>query len=133
MSSYAYAKIANNSIPVPVPDIGNLKPPLALRPVLPTKTKLLETERKSMPEVMGALLAARSGTDPVTASGSVDLVRYGRPLDARSLVAVRGAGLAHDGLWFVRSVTHTLARGSWNQSFQLARDGLVSQLQQVAV
>ena len=26
-------------------------------------------------------------------------------MDARTLVGVRGAGLAHDGLWFVRSVT----------------------------
>ncbi|HYJ29175.1 MAG TPA: hypothetical protein VEW25_02390, partial [Allosphingosinicella sp.] len=52
--------------------------------------------------------------------------RYGRPMAARSLVGVRGAGLAHDGLWFVRSVTSTLGRGSWKQNFQLSREGMVS-------
>lgn len=128
---YAFVKIANVSVPVPVPDIGVLKPPLAMRPVIPTKVKLLETERMSAVEVAGALLAGRGGADPVTASGSVDLVRYGRPMDARSLIFVRGAGRAHDGLWFVRAVTHTLGRGSWRQSFQLSRDGLISQTQRV--
>ena len=123
---YAHVKLAGFSIPVPVPDIGLLKPPLAARPLVPTKTKLLETERMSAPDVAMALLAGRGAVDPVTGTGSMDLVRYGVPLSARSLVGVRGAGSAHDGLWFVRSVTHTLGRGSWKQSFQLARDGLVS-------
>ncbi|NYT32048.1 hypothetical protein [Rhizobium sp. WYCCWR 11128] len=128
---YAFVKVANFSIPVPVPDVGILKPPLAARLVVPTKVKLLETERLNAVEVAGALLAGRGGADPVTASGSVDLVRYGRPIDARSLIFVRGASFAHDGLWFVRSVSHALGRGSWRQTFQLARDGLVSQTSRV--
>ncbi|MFB6608717.1 hypothetical protein ACFCVO_00205 [Agromyces sp. NPDC056379] len=128
---FAHAKVAGFSVPVPVPDLGLLKPPLAARPVIPTKTKLLETERMKMPEVLTALLAGRGGTDPVTATGSMQLGRYGRLLTARSLVGVRGAGAAHDGLWFVRSVTTTLGRGSGKQSFQLARDGLVSNVQAV--
>lgn len=123
---YAFAKVAGFSVPVPVPDVGLLKPPLAARPLVPTKTKLLETERMKLPDVLTALLAGRGGADPVTATGSMELTRYGRPLSARSLVGVRGAGRAHDGLWFVRSVTHALGRGSWKQTFQLARDGLVS-------
>jgi hypothetical protein len=123
---YAFVKAAGFSVPVPVPDVGLLKPPLAARPLVPTKTKLLETERMKLPDVMSALLAGRGSADPVTATGSMELTRYGRPLNARSLVGVRGGGRAHDGLWFVRSVTHTLAQGSWKQTFQLARDGLVS-------
>lgn len=123
---YAHVKVAGFSVPVPVPDVALLKPPLSARPLVPTKTKLLETERMKMPEVLMALLAGRGGADPVTASGSLDVTRYGRPMDARSLIGVRGAGLAHDGLWFVRSLTHTLGRGSWKQSFQLSREGLVS-------
>jgi hypothetical protein len=109
-----------------VPDIGLLKPPLAARPLVPTKTKLLETDRMKLPEVMMALLAGRGAADPLTATGTIDLTRYGQPLDARSLVGVRGAGPAHDGVWFARSVTHTLGRGSWKMSFQLSRDGLGS-------
>jgi hypothetical protein len=123
---FAHVKVAGFSIPVPVPDVGLLKPPLTARPLVPTKTKLLDTERMKMPEVMMALLAGRAGVDPVTATGSVDVTRYGRPISARSLIGVRGAGLAHDGLWFVRSVTDTLGRGSWKQSFQLAREGMVA-------
>lgn len=130
---YAFVKLGGFSVPVPVPDIGILKPPLAARPLIPTKTKLLETERMKMPEVMMALLAGRGAVDPVTANGAIDLTRYGSPMDARSLVGVRGAGLAHDGLYYVKSVTHTVGRGSWKQSFQLSRDGLVSNVPSVPV
>jgi hypothetical protein len=125
---YAHVKIAGFSVPVPVPNVGLLKPPLSVRPLVPTKTKLLDTERMKMPEVMMALLAGRAGADPVTGSGTLDVTRYGRPMAARSLVGVRGSGLAHNGLWYVRSVTDTIGRGSWKQSFQLARDGLVANL-----
>jgi hypothetical protein len=131
--TYAHVKIAGFSVPVPVPDIGLLKPPLSARPLVPTKLKLLETEKLKMPEVLMALLAGRGGADPVSASGSIDLTRYGRPIDSRTLIGVRGAGLANDGLYFVRSVTHTLGRGSWKQSFQLSRDGLISNLPAVPV
>lgn len=121
---FGFVKVAGFS--VPVPSISILKPPLNARPLIPMKTKLIGTERLKIVDAMATLLAGRSATDPVTASGSFDLVRYGKPLDARTLVGVRGAGLAHDGLYYVRSVTHTVGRGSWKQSFQLSRDGLVS-------
>jgi hypothetical protein len=42
------------------------------------------------------------------------------------LVGVRGAGFAYDGFYYVNSVTHTLSRGSYKQSFSLSRDGLIS-------
>jgi hypothetical protein len=44
---------------------------------------------------------------------------------------VRGAGLAYDGLYYVRSVTHDIRRGEYKQSFSLSRDGLISLTQQV--
>ena len=47
-------------------------------------------------------------------------------LKARQLVGVRGAGLAYDGLYYVQSVTSTLKRGEFKQSFTLTRNGLVS-------
>ncbi len=130
---YAFVKIAGVSVPVPVPNVSLLKPPLSARPLVPTKVRKLQTERKKMPDVLMALLAARAATDPVTATGSLDVTRYGRPLSARSLVGVRGAGLAHDGLWFVKSVTDTLGRGTWKQSFQLSREGVISNVPAVPV
>jgi len=123
---YAFIKIAGFSVPVPVPNIGLLKPPLAARPLVPTKLKAIETERMKMPEAMMLALTGPGQADPVSASGSLDVARYGRPMDARTIVGVRGAGLAHDGLWFAKSVTSTLGRGSWKQSFQLSREGMVS-------
>ncbi len=95
-----FVKVANFSVPVPVPDIGILKPPLAPRPLVPNKTKMMETERLKLPEVLQTLLAGNGGTDPLTATGNIELTRYGQPLRARKLVGVRGAGPAHDGIWF---------------------------------
>ena len=44
------------------------------------------------------------------------MLRYGRVLQARRLVGVRGAGMAFDGLYYVQSVTHTIKRGEYKQS-----------------
>ena len=41
-------------------------------------------------------------------------------------MSVRGAGVSYDGFYYVTSVTHNIKRGEYKQSFQLARDGLVS-------
>ena len=54
------------------------------------------------------------------------MLRYGRMLKARGLVGVRGAGVAYDGLYYVKSVTSRLKRGEFKQSFELTRNGLVS-------
>jgi hypothetical protein len=63
----------------------------------------------------------------VSGSGQLDVLRYGRALKARSLVGVRGAGLAFDGLYYVKSVSHNLnvRGGEYKQSFTLARNGLI--------
>lgn len=124
--TYGFVKVAGVSVPTPMPRLSLLRPPLSARPLVSARLRQIDTERKTLPETLDLLLAGGSRTDPVTASGAMDLTRYGQLLDARQLVGVRGAGLAHDGLWYVRSVTHVIGRGSWKQSFQLARDGLVS-------
>jgi hypothetical protein len=73
--------------------------------------------------VLGLLM---NNSDAISASGSLDVVRYGRPLRSRMLVGVRGAGLAYDGMYYVNSVTHKIKRGEYKQSFTLSRDGLIS-------
>ena len=70
-------------------------------------------------------MAAKS-QDAVSGNGSLDVLRYGRMLKARGLVGVRGVGVAYDGLYYVQSVTSTLKRGEFKQSFNLTRNGLVS-------
>jgi hypothetical protein len=59
----------------------------------------------------------------VTANGELDALRYGAILQPRALVGLRGVGWRHDGLWYVKSVTHTVQIGQYKQQFTLAREG----------
>jgi hypothetical protein len=61
------------------------------------------------------------------------VTRYGRLLKSRALVGVRGAGLPYDGLFYVKSVTHEIERGSYKQSFTLARNGILPTVPAVPV
>lgn len=131
--SYGFIKIANFPVPVPELPVGLLKPPLAKRPIVPTRIRLMETERLSALDAAGRILSGSGNGDPVTASGSTNLARYGQPINPGTLIGVRGAGAAYDGNWYVSNVSHSLSRGSWQQSFQLAREGLISQKNKVAV
>jgi hypothetical protein len=73
------------------------------------------------------LAKAAKTAEVVTARGSLNVLRYG-VLKARELVGVRGAGMAFDGLYYVRSVTHNIQRGEYTQEFELSRNGLISTL-----
>lgn len=117
------------SIPIPVPDVKRLAPPLGLIPPLP-KIHFLEDTAKLSPVAgaMAGLAHAAQTNDAVTGSGSLDVARYGAVLRARKLVGVRGVGAAFDGLHYVTKVTSTLRRGEFTQSFELARNGLISTL-----
>jgi hypothetical protein len=116
-------------IPIPLPEISLLSPPLALRQAPALKFKFLEGSAKYNPiqAIARGLGKVSASADAVSGSGQLDVTRYGRVLKARGLVGVRGAGLAFDGLYYVKSVTHSLdARsGGYSQSFTLARNGLI--------
>jgi hypothetical protein len=122
-------------IPIPIPDISPLNPPLGLIPPLPPKLEpLKETVRMNpLQAVMYGLAEASRSSDCVFVKGSLDVVHYGRILKSRSLVGVRGAGMAFDGLYFVSSVTHKMKRGEYKQEFELARNGLISTIPKVPV
>jgi hypothetical protein len=120
-------------IPIPIPDITPLNPPLGLFPPLPKAIEPIEGTAKYGPVravLIGLAKAARSA-DVVSATGSLDVSRYGRLLKARGLVGVRGVGTAFDGLYYVKSVTHDIKRGEYKQTFSLSRNGLVSTVSQV--
>ncbi len=68
-----------------------------------------------------------------SATGELDTVRYGEVLKAQQIVELRGVGWSHGGTWYVKSVTHNLARGSWTQSFNLERTGIGAKLQRVVL
>lgn len=126
---FIYNEITGAIIPIPLPSITPLNPPLGLIPPIPTRLETVSDElsKRSVPQaIMMGLAMAAQRAEAVTADGTLDVLRYGRILKARQLVGVRGAGEAFDGLHYVTSVTHTIKRGEYKQSFKLSRNGLIS-------
>ncbi len=122
-------------IPLPIPDISLANPPLGLLPPLPKSINLMKETAKMSPMVAlsKGLAAAAGSADVVTATGSLDVLRYGNVLKARQLVGVRGAGPAFDGLYYIKTVSSTLKAGEFKQNFTLTRNGLISTLPRVPV
>lgn len=116
------------SIGIPIPDVTPLNPQLGLIPPLPPKIEHLSDTAHLKPAqaLMKGLAYVGQHSDSVFGTGKLDVALYGRLLKSRQLVGVRGAGTPYDGLYYVRSVTHEIARGSYKQSFSLARNGLSS-------
>jgi phage protein D len=115
--------LTKQKIPIPIP--SSLQPPLASRPpqalrkTLPRNTANLDPAQAAL----RALSAASRSADVVAASGQVDAVRYGRVLQARRLVGVRGVGSSYDGTYYVKEVRHHIEPGKYMQNFSLTRDG----------
>jgi hypothetical protein len=66
-----------------------------------------------------------SSQQVVTVSGELDGLRYGAVLHARSMVDLRGVGATFDGCYYVvQSVTHSISKGQYKQSFSLKRSGV---------
>ncbi len=128
-------------IPIPIPDVTLLNPPLGTKPPIPLKFKPVSAEKDqqgmakytAIQAATIALAKASRASDVITATGSLDTVRYGGILKARRLVGVRGAGRAHDGLYFVTSVTHSLRPGEYKQNFTLTRNAFNSIVDKVPV
>ena len=122
--------ISKLPIGVPIPDVTPLNPPLGVVPPLPPNiVKLDSTAHLGAAEALMAGIAyAGQNSDSVFGSGTLDVAKYGRLLRSRKLVGVRGAGLPFDGLYYVKTVTHEIERGSYKQAFSLARNALISTL-----
>jgi len=119
----------------PVLPATSTRPPLAETPAAALRRTI---DRQAAPlNTTSARLAAESSAgraaDAVTASGEIDVARYGQVLRARRLVGVRGVGHAFGGLYYVTEVRHSLTPGSYRQSFNLTREGLGSNVSLVAV
>ncbi|HEY0016888.1 MAG TPA: hypothetical protein VGC13_11240 [Longimicrobium sp.] len=106
-------------------------PPLASIPALIANLPYTRRTLLSHPglnvaqaEVLAQAMVDRSTDEVVTAQGELDTFRYGGVLRARGLVGVRGAGTLYDGMYYVKSLRHSIARGSWKQGFTLVREGL---------
>jgi hypothetical protein len=122
-------------IPIPVPNLDILKSGLGARTPPVFKVRQLRPSASENPAEAAkkALAALFEAPDAVTASGQLDVLRYGHVFKARQLAAVRGGGSYFDGKYYVKSVTHNIKRGQYKQSFTLARGGLGSSLATVEV
>lgn len=123
-------------IPIPLPNISPFKPPMGQKISPPFKVEFFgggakKSLQEAAQDMIGFLL--NESNAGVSGSGSLDVLRYGRILRSRMLVGVRGAGKTYDGHYYVDSVTHDLKPGSYKQSFNLSRDGLVSNVSNIAV
>lgn len=115
---------------VPVQSVAPLRPPLAAQPAIANRA----TARRNLFRTNGAPTAAQamgeaqaqsdSTQDTVTVTGDLDTGLYGSILTPRGLVGLRGAGLDHDGLYYVQSVVQKITPGGWVQSFTLNREGV---------
>jgi hypothetical protein len=108
------------------------QPPLAFYSALKTqfpnlRTTLLEQGSGALDE-KDAKARAQGITDKsvdnvATAQGELDGLQYGGVLKPRGVVGVRGAGLTHDGSYYVKSVSHSISKGQYKQRFSLTREG----------
>jgi hypothetical protein len=123
-----FIQIAGIPIPIPVPDINPLSPPLGQKSPLPLKISPMTGLAKYNPiQAAGIALAkAASTANVISGRGTLDVLRYGSILPARTIVEVRGAGITYDGEYFVESTTHTIKPGSYKQSFTLSRNALIA-------
>jgi hypothetical protein len=118
------------SVQVPIPPVTPFNPPLGAVVPTPQSVRYLTDTAKLSPAeaLMLGMAEAVRNADVVTGNGTLDVDRYGQVLRARSLVGVRGAGLAFDGMHYVDSVTHTIKPGQYKQSFVLKRNALIASL-----
>jgi hypothetical protein len=124
------------TIAIPVPNVNPISPPLAIKPPIPLKISKIEGLAKYDPIQAAAIAlgkAAETANRLVSGQGSLDVLRYGAILNARTLIDVHGAGLTYDGTYFVESVSHTIKAGSYKQSFTLSRNALVGDTGPVTV
>lgn len=116
-------------------------PPLVSQPALPfnlpnvRKTVLKDVEGLTY---LQAFARAQSMTDKsmdqvVTATGELDALRYGDLLQPRGLVDLRGVGYNYDGMYYVKSVSHSIRKGEYKQRFTLTREGVGALLPLVRV
>ncbi|MBI3900071.1 MAG: hypothetical protein HY308_17520 [Gammaproteobacteria bacterium] len=122
-------------IPIPVPNLDILKSGMGAH--IPPIFKVRQLRPTASENPVGAALAGLAkmfeAPDAITASGQLDVLRYGHVFKARQLAAVRGGGSYFDGKYYVKSVTHNIKRGEYKQSFTLARGGIGSSVTTVSV
>ena len=124
---------------VPVATVESTRlPPFATQPALTAnlpngRRQFFQNQQLSglRAEANAQAITNMSTDSVVTARGTLDAVRYGGLLEAPGVVGLRGAGDSHDGLYYVKQVSHRVTRDSYKQDFVLTREGLGTTIQEV--
>ena len=117
--------------PLPVITFSSTRIPLAPIPALlsafpyvkRTKPEGSNGDRYTDARSQAQAETNRSTEDAITASGELDVTTYGRILEPRKLVGVRGVGFTYDGFYYVKQVVQNIQRGAYTQTFSLTRVG----------
>jgi hypothetical protein len=129
-----------DSMLVPVASLVSLlMPPFSTSPMITTNIpwvhfKLME---ESNLDPIQALVMLQGRTDEsagktVTATGSIDVERYGSMLYAPGVVSVRGAGTHHDGKYSISQLSSAITPDTFKQTFTLQREGMGSTISRVS-
>jgi hypothetical protein len=129
---YGLVAKEETAVPVPIVSLTNINPPPLARhsPFLVNQPYIKKERLKFKGDsAVAAYLEAQGRVDAsaesvVSATGSLNALQYGAVLQAPGIVGLRGAGSAHDGFYYVNSVTHTISKGQYQQDFVLGREGL---------
>jgi hypothetical protein len=119
----------DTGVTVPVQTFASTEVPLSLMPVglvniLNTRSSQFRESGVNIEEAFGRAQGTTDATaHAVSVDGELDAATYGSILQPRGLVGLRGAGFLHDGLWYVKKVSHHIKIGTYTQSFTLTRDG----------
>ena len=127
---YIQDALTDTTLEITIPPVTPFNPPLGLVVPTPQKQPKLKDTAKLTPglALMRGFARAVQSADVVSGEGTLDVLRYGQILRARSLVGVRGAGPAFDGMHYVDTTTHRFKPGEYKQSFALKRNALISNL-----
>ena len=115
-------------VPVIVPVAAEL--PMGLEPSLlrelipPVEVDAPDDSASPAEKIVRAMARVTESARTVAASGEVDGLKFGRPLLAGLPVLVRGAGNQHSGMYLVTSVSHSISRDAYTQSFQAMRNAV---------
>lgn len=128
LDGHVQDRLTNQAMPVKT--VASTRVPLSAQPAWLVQQPNVRRRqfRQSGLNVAQSFGRAQGETDGsvdrvVRATGELDALTYGALLQPRGLVGLRGAGYQNDGIYYVKSVTHTVKIGEYKQQFELSRDG----------
>jgi hypothetical protein len=119
----------DTGVTMPVQTFASTEIPLSLLPLAlvnfpNTRSSQFRESGVNIEEAFGRAQGTTDATaHGVSVDGELDAATYGSILQPRGLVGLRGVGFQHDGLWYVKKVSHHIKIGTYTQSFTLTRDG----------